>query len=56
VPVLVSPARGRVAADELAGWILDSGLPLRLQLQLHRLVWPGGGDGRPVSLLPGGEE
>lgn len=55
VPVLVSPARGRVSAGELAGWILDSGLPLRLQLQLHRLVWPGGGDGRSVSLLPGGE-
>jgi len=55
VPVLVSPARGRVAADELAAWILESGLPLRLQLQLHRLVWPGGGDGRPVSLLPGAE-
>ncbi|RMF87754.1 MAG: radical SAM protein [Nitrospirae bacterium] len=38
-PLLVAPAYGRVAPAELAAWILESGLPLRLQLQLHKLLW-----------------
>lgn len=38
--VLVSPAHGVLSPALLADWILDSGLPLRLQLQLHRLIWP----------------
>jgi 7-carboxy-7-deazaguanine synthase len=38
-PVLVSPAFGRVAPADLARWVLESGLPLRLQLQLHKLLW-----------------
>lgn len=38
--LLVSPVRGRVSFPELAGWILGSGLPLRFQPQLHRLIWP----------------
>ena len=45
-PVLVGPVHGRVAPAELAAWILDSGLPLRLQLQLHKLLW--GPDARGV--------
>lgn len=40
-PVLLSPAEGFVAPPDLAGWILESRLPLRLQLQLHRILWPG---------------
>lgn len=36
--VLVSPAAGLVKAPELAGWLLESRLPVRLSLQLHRLV------------------
>ena len=40
VPVLMSPASDSLKPAHLAGWILDSGLELRLQLQLHRLVWP----------------
>jgi 7-carboxy-7-deazaguanine synthase len=39
VPVLVSPAFGRVGLDDLARWVLECGLPLRLQVQLHKLVW-----------------
>jgi 7-carboxy-7-deazaguanine synthase len=39
--VLVSPAQPLVAYAELAEWILASGLPLRFQPQLHRLIWPG---------------
>jgi len=39
-PVLFSPVSGRVKADSLAGWILDSRLPVRLQVQLHKVLWP----------------
>ena len=38
-PVLMAPVFGRVEAKELAEWILGSRLPLRLQLQLHKLLW-----------------
>ena len=38
-PVLLSPATGRVEPRELAEWILESGLPLRLQFQLHKILW-----------------
>lgn len=37
--VLVSPAFGLVKAEELVGWILDSGLNLRLNLQIHKYIW-----------------
>ena len=26
---------------ELAGWILEDRLPVRLQVQLHKMIWPG---------------
>ncbi len=39
VPVLFSPAFGRVEAKDLAGWILTEGAPARLHLQLHKFVW-----------------
>lgn len=39
VPVLVAAAHDRVAPSDLAAWVLQSGLPLRLQLQLHKLIW-----------------
>ncbi|NWG14099.1 MAG: radical SAM protein [Acidobacteria bacterium] len=38
--VLISPVFGRLPYDVLAGWVLGCGLDVRLQLQLHRLVWP----------------
>lgn len=37
--VLFSPAWGRLEPRQLAGWILDDRLPVRLQLQLHKLLW-----------------
>jgi 7-carboxy-7-deazaguanine synthase len=37
--VLVSPVFGRVEPRDLADWVLDSGLQLRLQLQLQKLIW-----------------
>ncbi len=39
-PVLFSPLWGQVSPADLARWILDSGLPVRLQLQLHKIIWP----------------
>jgi 7-carboxy-7-deazaguanine synthase len=38
--VLLSPVVERLAPATLAGWILDRGGALRLQLQLHRILWP----------------
>ena len=39
-PVLFSPVRGRMSPRILAEAILEDRLPVRLQLQLHTLVWP----------------
>ncbi len=36
--VLFSPAAGRVAPKELADWLLEERLPVRLQLQLHKTL------------------
>ena len=39
-PVTFSPVHGRLAAAELAAWILADRLDVRLGLQLHKIVWP----------------
>jgi len=39
VPVLFSPSYGQVAPADLAAWVLGSGKPGRLQLQLHKVIW-----------------
>lgn len=39
-PVLLSPAFGRLEPRDLAAWMLEDGLAVRLQLQLHRILWP----------------
>jgi 7-carboxy-7-deazaguanine synthase len=38
-PVLFAPAHGMLAPAELASWILEDGAPVRLQIQLHRVLW-----------------
>jgi 7-carboxy-7-deazaguanine synthase len=38
-PVLFSAAFGQVHPTELALWILESRLPVRLQLQQHKILW-----------------
>lgn len=38
-PVLFSPAQGSLEPAALAAWILEDGLPVRFQLQLHKLLW-----------------
>jgi 7-carboxy-7-deazaguanine synthase len=40
VPLLFSPVTGRLDPAELARWMLDSGVRARLQLQLHKILWP----------------
>jgi 7-carboxy-7-deazaguanine synthase len=37
--VLFSPSYGQVAPRELAEWILAERLPVRFQLQLHKILW-----------------
>jgi 7-carboxy-7-deazaguanine synthase len=37
--VLFSPSWGQVDPVELAGWILEDRLPVRFQLQLHKVLW-----------------
>ncbi|HVL02341.1 MAG TPA: 7-carboxy-7-deazaguanine synthase QueE [Dongiaceae bacterium] len=37
--VLFSPSYGQVSSTELAEWILEDALPVRFQIQLHKLLW-----------------
>ena len=37
--VLFSPSYGRLAPRDLAEWILADHLPVRFQVQLHKLLW-----------------
>jgi 7-carboxy-7-deazaguanine synthase len=36
---LVSAAFGRVALADLAAWLVESGLNVRMQLQMHKYIW-----------------
>lgn len=38
--VLMSCAFGRLEPARLAAWILEDRLPVRLQLQIHKYIWP----------------
>lgn len=44
--VLISPVWGTTDLAALAGWITESGLDVRLQIQMHKLIW--GADARGV--------
>lgn len=37
--VLFSAVNGRLAPGQLADWILEDHLPVRLQVQLHKILW-----------------
>lgn len=39
--VLFSPSSEQLQARDLAQWILDERLPVRLQVQLHKYLWNG---------------
>jgi 7-carboxy-7-deazaguanine synthase len=40
VAVLISPVHGVLDPKTLSEWMLADHLPARLQLQLHKLIWP----------------
>ena len=42
-PVLFSPVQGELDPQQLAEWILADRLPVRMQVQLHKILW---GDAR----------
>lgn len=44
-PVLLSPVQGQLDPAQLADWILADRLPVRFQLQLHKILW-GNSPGR----------
>jgi 7-carboxy-7-deazaguanine synthase len=37
--VLFSPSHEQLPAAQLADWILEDGLPVRMQVQLHKILW-----------------
>jgi len=39
-PLLFSAVHGSLDAGRLAGWLLEDGLPARMQVQLHKILWP----------------
>ena len=39
VPVLVGAVSGELDPADLAAWVLETHLPLRLQVQLHKILW-----------------
>jgi len=43
--VLLSPAHGMIEPVRVAEWILEDRLPVRFQMQLHKILW-GGEPGR----------
>ncbi len=38
--ILLSPAHGHLDPKHLAEWVLADRLPVRLQLQIHKYIWP----------------
>jgi 7-carboxy-7-deazaguanine synthase len=38
-PVLFSPVQGELAPAQLADWIIADRLPVRMQVQLHKVLW-----------------
>ena len=38
-PILFSPVQGEIEPSQLAEWVLADRLPVRFQLQLHKLLW-----------------
>jgi len=38
-PVLFSPVHGQLQSGQLADWVLRDRLPVRMQVQLHKIFW-----------------
>ena len=39
--ILFSPVWGQIPPAQLARWILEDNLNVRLHLQIHKIIWPG---------------
>ena len=37
--ILFSPVHGDIEPKDLAEWILKDHLPVRFQIQLHKMIW-----------------
>ena len=37
--LIVSPVWGKVGFEELSSWVMESSLPFRMQLQMHKIIW-----------------
>ena len=37
--ILLSPVFGKITLEEMANWILQDNLKVRLQLQMHKYIW-----------------
>ena len=37
--LIASPVWGRVSFAELSSWVMESPLPWRMQLQMHKIIW-----------------
>jgi len=38
-PILFSPIYGELTHEQLTNWIMETGLPIRLQVALHKVIW-----------------
>ena len=36
---LISPVHGKVSLEEVSNWIIESKIPFRFQVQLHKYIW-----------------
>jgi 7-carboxy-7-deazaguanine synthase len=43
--VLLSPVWGELDPKQLVEWVLADGIPVRVQLQLHKVIWGGDAQG-----------
>lgn len=39
--ILFAPVHGQLQPGLLARWVLEDALPVRVQVQLHKILWPG---------------
>jgi 7-carboxy-7-deazaguanine synthase len=39
IPLLASTVWGKLAPKDLVDWVLEDALPVRVQVQLHKIIW-----------------